>query len=119
LHSSLRKKYFSRGMKAVMNEPMNMRILMISCSLLALDSCTSQPEKDAAYLAKVQQKRIEMIMQMLSTGDTALLRQFETRLMMAEREFKLLKSDFENKYTDPVSKAIFDSAYNRAMKNAN
>ncbi len=118
LHSAFRHGYFCHAIKAAMNEPMYMRILIISCFLLAVDSCTSQPEKDAACLAKVQQKRMEMIMQMLITDDTALLGQFETRLMMAEREFNMLKSDFENKYADPVSKALFDSAFSRALKNA-
>ena len=89
---------------------------MISCFLLMFDSCTIQPEKDAATLAKIQQKKIEIIMQMLSTNDTALLGQLENRLMMAEQEFNQLKSDCENKYTDPVSKAVFDSAFYRALK---
>jgi hypothetical protein len=101
-----------------MNEPMYMRILIISCFLLAVESCISQPEKDAACLASVQQKRMEMIMRMLSTDDTTMLGPLETRLMMAEREFNLLKADFENKYTGPVSKAMFDSAFSRALKNA-
>ena len=87
--------------------------------LFSLTACTCKIEKDAQKLACLHLQRTETILQFLKTTDASEKDQYQKNLLLLEHEFKILKTKYENKYTDPLNRAKFEEAYSQALKNLN
>lgn len=99
---------------------MKNRYILIFCMMIILLisqlSCTNQIELDAVRLAGLHHQKTNMILIMLKTNDSVLLRQYQEKLLLLENEYSEWKGNCTTKYTDSISKAQFEASFLKALK---
>ncbi len=93
--------------------------LLILQVLVHFTACTCSIEKDAHRLAAIRHERTELIVSMLKTTDSAALNQYNQELQIVESRYTKMKKTYDNKYSNPSDKVMFDTAYAKALKEIN